>query len=251
MKPAAVEKTPLLIGLRAARANLVPGLLIQAAMAGVVLAYYFFPPAHEFFALLARAKERGGFLFSFTASLIAGAILPQALTVLVFQRGKLRRENLHEFLFLAALWSCDGCIVDAFYRLQVAMFGAQIDVATVVKKVLVDMFLFNPIYAAPVGMFFYAWKNQGYSPRGMSRTLTWSFYKNNTLPALVATWAVWIPVTAAIYSLPPLLQIPLFALALTFWVLMFAYITAKQDGAPAAADAPRADTDAVQARAEA
>src|SRR5438105_1251264 len=34
-----VEKTPLFIGLRAARANLVPGLIIQTAMISLVLAY--------------------------------------------------------------------------------------------------------------------------------------------------------------------------------------------------------------------
>ena len=42
-----------------------------------------------------------------------------------------------------------------------------------------------------------------------------------------------VPVTGAIYSLPSLLQIPLFALALTFWVLMVAYITTRHQAAPA------------------
>jgi hypothetical protein len=37
-------------------------------------------------------------------------------------------------------------------------------------------------------------------------------------------------VTGAIYALPSLLQIPLFALALTFWVLMISYITARHHG---------------------
>lgn len=229
---AAIEKTPLLIGLHAARANLVPGLLIQAAMLAAVLSYYFFPPAQSFFGLLARAKARGGFVFTISASMIAGAILPQALTVCIFQGGKIRRENGSELLFLALLWSFDGCIVDTFYRLQSAMFGSHVDVATVAKKVLVDMFIFNPFLAAPMGMFFYEWKNQRYSPRGMSRAWTWTFYKSKTVPALCATWAVWIPVTAAIYSLPPLLQIPLFSLALTFWVMLFAYITAGKNGVP-------------------
>lgn len=219
---------PLLIGLRAARANLVPGLLVQAAMLLAVLAFYFFPPAHEFFALLARMKEKAGFVFTICSSVIAAAILPQLLTVCLFQGGKIRRENWSELLFLALLWSFDGCIVDLFYRGQAAMFGTQVDVPTVAKKVCVDMFLFNPVFAAPMGLFFYEWKNQNYARAGMARAWTWEFYKAKTIPALCATWAVWIPVTGAIYSLPPLLQIPLFSLALTFWVLMFAYITASQ-----------------------
>jgi hypothetical protein len=44
---------------------------------------------------------------------------------------------------------------------------------------------------------------------------------------------VWFPVCTAIYALPPLLKIPLFSLALTFWVLIFAYITSRRnEGAP-------------------
>ena len=42
---------------------------------------------------------------------------------------------------------------------------------------------------------------------------------------LVATWAVWVPLMAIIYSLPLALQFPLFALALAFWVLMMTYMT--------------------------
>jgi hypothetical protein len=225
-----VEKTPLFIGLRAARANLLPGLIIQAAMILLVLAYYFFAPARDWFALLARAKRDGGYLFTAAAAIIAGALLPQLLTVCIFQRGKFRRRDFDELLFLAIFWSLNGMLVDAFYRLQAVMFGPQVDISTVVKKLLVDQFLYNTIVAAPIGLACYEWKNQRYSLGSMSRVLTWTFYKNKTVPALIATWVVWIPVCAAIYSLPPLLQIPLYSLALTFWVMMFAYITARRGG---------------------
>jgi len=47
---------------------------------------------------------------------------------------------------------------------------------------------------------------------------------------LVATWAVWIPLMAVIYSLPLALQFPLFALALAFWVLMMTYMTNRFAG---------------------
>ncbi len=194
-------------------------------MAAIVIAFYFFPPARAWLEELAVAKRDGGYIFTVCATVFAGAILPEFLKVLTFQAGKVCRENFREMLFLAIFWGCDGIIVDLFYQLQAGWFGAQVDVPTVLKKVLVDQFLFNPIYAAPVGLFFYEWKNQRYATRGLSRAWTWTFYKNKTIPALFATWVVWIPVTAAIYALPPLLQIPIFALALTFWVLMFGFIT--------------------------
>ena len=147
------------------------------------------------------------------------------MKVVVFQKGRLRREDLAELLFLAVFWGGDSVLVESFYHLQAMVFGAQVDVSTVVKKVLVDQFIYNPVLAAPLGLFCYELKNQHYRLHGISRVFTWPFYRGRTLPALVATWGVWMPVTAAIYSLPPLLQIPLFALALTFWVLLFAYIT--------------------------
>ncbi len=227
------EKTPLFIGLRAARANLVPGLLIQAAMIVLVLAYYFCDAARPWFAALAQAKAHGGVLFTIAASLIAGALLPQLLAVCIFQGGKMQRGDLAELAFLAVFWSVNGLCVDGLYRLQAVMWGPQVDALTVLKKVIFDEFVYNPVLAAPLGMACYEWKNQRYAMHNMSRIWTRTFYKNRTVPALLATWVVWIPVTGAVYSLPPLLQIPLFSLALTFWVLMFAYITSRHDSAGA------------------
>jgi hypothetical protein len=56
---------------------------------------------------------------------------------------------------------------------------------------------------------------------------------------LLATWAVWIPLMAIIYSLPLALQFPLFGLALTFWVLLLTYMTNRFAG-QIEADAPLA-----------
>jgi hypothetical protein len=37
---------------------------------------------------------------------------------------------------------------------------------------------------------------------------------------MVTTWLVWLPTTAIVYSLPSPLQIPLFNIALCFYVLL-------------------------------
>ena len=55
--------------------------------------------------------------------------------------------------------------------------------------------------------------------------LRWTHYRDKIIPTLCATWAVWIPMTAIIYSLPLALQFPLFSLALVFWVLLLTYMT--------------------------
>ena len=74
-------------------------------------------------------------------------------------------------------------------------------------------------------MLTYEWKNCGYSGESLRRTFSWNHYRDKIIPTLLATWAVWIPLMAMIYSLPLALQFPLFSLALTFWVLLLTYMT--------------------------
>jgi hypothetical protein len=218
---------PFSAGFRAARANLIPGLLIQVLMVALVLLYYLFPPAHSWFQLLAAAKSQWGYAFSFCSAVLAGALLPVLLKCLTIQRGRLTRADLAELLFLCIFWGSDGVIIDAFYRFQAVIFGAQADFHVVLKKVLVDQFIYNPLFAAPYTIGCFEFKNQRYQWCRMRHVFTADFYRLQTIPALCATWAVWIPVTTAIYALPSLLQIPLFALAVTFWALLITYITSK------------------------
>jgi hypothetical protein len=218
---------PFTIGFRAARANLLPGLIIQALMVALVLAYYFFPPSRGCFQFLAEAKARWGYGFSFASAVVAGAVLPVIFKIAVFGGGRVTRADFEDLLFLAVFWGLDGAVLDGFYRLQAMIFGAHADFPIVFKKVLVDQFIYNPLFAAPYTVICYEIKHQGYRWRRSRHVFTVDFYRTRTIPALCATWTIWIPVTSAIYALPSLLQIPLFALALTFWVLMLAYITSR------------------------
>jgi len=226
--PNTPQTHPLRLGLRAARANLIPGLMVQAAMAAVVGAYYFYPPAQVWLARLALLKERWGYGFACAAGVLTGAVLPELLAVAVFQRGRVDRANLKNLLFAAFYWGSQSVIVDGFYRLQAVMFGTHVDLPTVAKKVLVDQFLYTPFYAMPFARACFAWKNNGFRWKGMQRVLTLRFYKEATFPSVVAAWGVWIPVVCMIYSLPSLLQIPLFSLALTFWAMMLTWMTLEK-----------------------
>jgi hypothetical protein len=220
---------PFSAGFRAARANLVPGLIIQILMVLLVLAYYFFPPARSWFEALSVAKGRWGYAFSYASSVIAGAVLPFALTIAVVQRGRVKQGDLAALVFMCLFWGMDGVIIDGFYRLQALIFGAHADLPVVVKKVLVDQFIYNPLFAAPYTVACFEFKNQGYRLGRTGHVFTSRFYREQVIPALCATWAVWIPVTSAIYALPSLLQIPLFALALSFWSLLVTYITTRSN----------------------
>ncbi len=218
------EKTPLLIGLRAAKANLIPGLIVQTAMISIVVAYYTQPAVHAWLSVLADLKRNGGLLFSGIAAAVAGGVFPELLTITIFQGCKIHRENLGNLLFNMSVWGFEGMIVDLFYQSQALMFGSHVDVATVFKKVLVDQLIYTPFFATPFSVGCYEWKHQDYSLKGMSRVFTVRFYINKSIPALIASWGVWIPLVTVIYSLPSLLQFPLFTLGLTFWVMLFTYI---------------------------
>ena len=216
--------SPFWIGLRAAKANLIPGLIVQAAMLALGLAYYYYAPAQAWLEQLAALKKEWGYGFAFIAGALAGGLSPEILTVAVFQRGRVTRQNMENLLFGLLYWGSQGIMVDAFYRGQAWLFGSQADFFTIVKKVLVDQLLYTPLIALPLATATYEWKKQGYRISGFTRTLTRRFFVQETFPAIVAAWGVWIPLVSIIYSLPSLLQVPFFSLALTFWVMIFTWI---------------------------
>lgn len=229
-----------MIGLRAARANFWPGLGLQVVMLLIVAAYFRADWAKPWFDRLAVIKARDGFAFSMAASMLAGAVLPEVLSVIFFQGGRPTRRNRDNLWFGVVFWAFSGLCIDLFYREQAVWFGTQPTMAVLVKKVMVDQFVYSALFAVPIAVWSYAWKNRRYRTDHLGEFFTTRFYSEKILPTLVANWGVWIPGTTLIYCLPSLLQIPLFNLALTFWSLMLAYINAggghSQDAAAAESD---------------
>lgn len=219
------SRTPWLIGWEAAKANAVPAFVLQATMLAILLAYYFHSPSALFLNALADYKQRNGIRFVLLSSVFVGAILPELFVIVFFQGGRIKKQNAANFLFNAPFWALDGFLVNEMYTLLAAWLGDRATFPIVAGKMCIDQFGYNPFFAAPFGVWGYAWKNSGYSFAKLRRLLTWNYYREHALPVLVATWAVWIPLMAIIYSLPFALQFPLFALALAFWVLMMTYMT--------------------------
>ncbi|MEO7934253.1 MAG: hypothetical protein ABIT76_13950 [Chthoniobacterales bacterium] len=214
---------PLRAGWEAARATFLPGLVVQSVMICVVLVYYFVPTARPVFDQIGLWKLHGGLLFSSVSAMIAGGVLPEVLRVVFFQKGRVLRRNWANLAFAVPYWGVQGIWVDLLYRGQADWFGNDAHPLTLLKKVCVDQFLYNPLLAAPFGVTLYEWKHRGY--RWSREFLTWHWYRTRIFPGLIATWSVWIPVVSIVYCLPQILQIPIFCLALTFWVTMFTWMT--------------------------
>ena len=176
-------------------------------------------------------------LLSSFAAIAAGALFPEIFVICFFQKGKLRAQNLRNLAFTIPTWAIDGILVDLMYRKMAAGFGDVVTFPVVLAKICVDQFGYNPFIAAPGEVLVYEWKNTRISWESVRRALTWEHYRDKIVPTLLATWAVWIPLMAIIYSLPAALQFPLFSLALTFWVLLLTYMTNKFAG-KISADAP-------------
>ena len=197
-------------------------------MGVLVLAYYQARWTRPWFDRLAQAKHDYGYVFSMVAAMVAGGLVPEVLKIVFFQRGRPVLHNVRELVFTMTFWGITGFTVDLFYRLQTVWFGSGIGWSTLLAKVLVDQFVYSTIYAVPAVTWAYEWKDRGFRLHGLSDLFTPAFYAARIFPTLLANWSVWIPVVTLIYLLPPLLQTPLFTLALSFWVLIVTYITSSR-----------------------
>lgn len=225
------------VGWEAILANLRPAVFLQALMLLLVLGYYFNPRVAATLGWLADYKRANGILFVIGSTILAASILPELFLVLFFQGARVRAENFRNLLFTAPLWALDGITVDLLYRGLTTLLGNTPTRAVVLAKICVDQFGYNVLFAAPYGVMAYEWKNSGFSFAVLRRCFSFGCYRRKVVPTLFTTWGVWIPLVAMIYSLPLAVQFPLFSLALTFWVLLFTYMTnrfAGKAGLPAA-----------------
>src|SRR5438105_6594801 len=233
------SRTSLTIGWEAARANAKPALIIQAIMLVVAVAFYTNAAVAGALRNLAEFKREHGLAFVIATSVAAGAVIPELFLILFFQRGRPHLGNLRNLAFTIPVWGFDGSLVDLLYRSEARWLGDLATAPVVLGKILIDQFGYNVFFAAPFGVLTYEWKNNGISLLPVRDLFTWQHYRDKIIPTLVATWAVWIPLMAIIYSLPLALQFPLFGLALSFWVLLLTYMTNRFAGR-VEADAPLA-----------
>jgi hypothetical protein len=223
-----VEEAPWRAGLHGARALAGPGFVLQVAALGLVLAYYFLPAAHGLFDRLAGWRTAGGFAFSAVASALCGGVLP--FFYLRLNPATRAANPWPLMLFFALFWAWKGAEVDLWYRILSRLYGDDHGAGTIVRKMLSDQFGFNLLYAAPVGIMFFAWKDAGFRWAPVLADLhAGRWYYRRVFPALLTTWTLWIPVVCCIYALPPALQVPLFNVVLCFWSLLFTHIVTRQN----------------------
>jgi len=210
------------------RQNFVPGLALWAVAATLLILYYTSLDAERAFTRLGDAKAKGGFLFSAISTCIFGGVIPFA-AIVARNRSKYRSGwyTLRHGLFYAVYWFYKGVEVDALYRLQNELYGDLVDFETILMKVFTDQFIYNPVWGVVSSIFPYRWEEVDFSWILFLRSLDKTIFTITYPTTLFSVWIVWIPVVSIVYSLPSPLQIPLFNLAICFWVLMLSLLVRK------------------------
>lgn len=217
-----IPPTPLQQVRAAVKANLLPGLVLWCGLAVLVLAYAWSPTVQSGLAAWGRAKQAGGYPFAFFSYAAFAVLVPEALGQLLLKQ-PWRKTMWADMAYATLVFGCVGITVDVFYVLQVQLFGEGNDTATIVKKMLVDQFIYSPITNFAVIALF-AWREDGYRASTWRRVVSADFLTTRYLPLMVALWCVWIPGVLAIYCMPTALQFPVASLILSFWILIFKFI---------------------------
>lgn len=214
-------------GLASARENALPGLVLWLFASLIVAGFYMLPPVTSALERLGALKASGGFAYSAVATAIFGGIIP-----FLWRRFRYRSPSFENSLpagaFMSLFWAWKGIEIDLLYRGQALLFGNGTSIDVLAPKVLVDQFLYNPLWAAGLQIIAYWMVEQRLRPSSLVDGRLWRSMFWRIVTVMISTWAVWIPMVCIIYSMPPDLQVPLFNIALCFWSLMLASLTKEK-----------------------
>jgi len=240
-----VTVTPWRIGLQSARANLVPGIVLQSAALAVVVAYYAAPGFHAILERLSGWQVRYGIGFSIVMRMVTNGLIPSLFCAMI--PGLRLRRPWRSLAFLVIWWGVMGALTHAFYAFQAWLWGAEAGVRTVLLKTATDMLVYSPFLASPINAIAHLWQDLNCSWRATRLQLGPGWYRRIVLPNQVPGWAFWAPSVMILYSLPVPLQMPMAALLGCFWALMCLQI-ALRTPAPLNERAPGPDAGKTEGR---
>lgn len=226
------QQNPLALGLAAARANLLPALILWSVGALVLVAWFVVPTTHDLLVHLGNLKTRFGYVYSMIGMATFAGIIPFFMQRLAKDTTG-QRTDLTMLIFLTIFWALKGIEVDALYRMQAMLFGNGHDPVTIIKKLIVDQFVYCPFWAVPTMTLGMSWVQRGLTKnpwpvkQGFAR-----WYARRVFPVLISNWCVWVPSVAVIYSMPLALQLPIQNLIICLFVLLVLFMTRHDTGAP-------------------
>jgi hypothetical protein len=206
----------------AVRANMLPGLVLWAGLAALLMAYAWSPAVQSTLEQWGAVKQAWGYPFAFASYAVFAVLVPEFLSRVVLRQPWPPRAGI-SIAFAVLVFGALGIMVDALYGLQIRLFGAGGDWVTVSKKMLFDQFVVSPFSNFAVVALF-AWCDDGFAARTWKRVVSGDYLSHSFLPMMIAVWCVWIPGVLVIYCMPTALQFPVASLVLSFWVLIFKFM---------------------------
>lgn len=210
-------------GVAAVRQNWRPFVLIQFIAAAVVAGYFLVPAVTRVLDTLGLWRATGGPLFVIGSAIVAGVVLPEIAKALTLG-WRANREKALDLLFLSGVFSCNGLLVDGFYRLLGHAVGGGNDAGTIATKVLIDLAIFSPLLAQPLVVLLFDWRRHRFRPSPTLRQISLHWYLRRVLPLQVPAWVFWGPVVVLIYALPVTLQFILWLFVFAAWSLVVVFI---------------------------
>ena len=205
-------------------ANLLPGLCLQLFALTIGLSYFYWPASQQTFQFFADLKAEYGAVYAVISTSIFGGLLP---FLYLFLSGKVRFLPLTQLLFYIIIWAALGGLINAFYGLQIVLFGEGTDWLTILKKTSFDQFVFTVFVTSPLIALAFLWKDQQFNWHKTKMYFD-DLIKVQIPTTIVTTWIIWIPAVSLIYMMPSNLQIPLFNLVLCFFVLILAILNVDE-----------------------
>jgi hypothetical protein len=220
------EEAPWRSGVRSARANLVPGLMLQAAALALVLAYYRNDTTREVLGRVMAWREEVGVWLSMATTGFFGGLLP--MLYLKLRRATRGRYSAAQVGVVTAFWTYKGFEVDLLYRLLARFVGEGNDFGTIAVKTVIDQFVYCPVVAVPLTVLVYEWVSVGFDARLVKADVQdGGWVGRRVMPVLISNVGVWLPAVCIIYTLPTALQLPLQNLVLCFFTLLVAHQTRR------------------------
>ena len=209
--------SPWRVGARAAKANIIPALTLQAVCLCLLFAYYTFPAVEEFLRPVSEWQRAYGVPFAFVSRGLFGGVLP-GVFMLTIPALRVKRPAL-SIAMNFCFWGMMGSLALGLYRMQTLVFGTGHDWPTLIKKMLLDQSFYTILFAVPLSATFHRWEHHSFSFAAMRADFPRRWVRHLILPTLFPNWMVWAPSMMIIYALPEPLQVHFSGLVGCFWTL--------------------------------
>jgi len=213
-----VGTQPLKIGCLAVRANVLSLVVLSSFSLCLVALYCGFPGFRQFLSPLQRLMADQGALAAF----VSMAVFAGAIPWLFFMVDRsIRPECPGLTSFVQVLWrSLLGVACFWLYHAQDWLFGSELGWSTALKKMIIDQFVWTPLFLAPLDALFYFWAGRNFSFRRCRDEWPGSFVRGVVLPNLLTGWCIGIPTNLMVYFFPVDLRILVMGLIGSFWTLV-------------------------------